>query len=58
VKDEQNNALFDLNAKEFFVMALLAILTLLIGIYPAIISDITNQSSAVIMDLIQQSKLP
>jgi NADH-quinone oxidoreductase subunit M len=58
VKDEQNNALFDLNAKEFFVMALLAILTLLIGVYPAIISDITNQSSAVIMDLIQQSKLP
>jgi NADH-quinone oxidoreductase subunit M len=46
-----------LNAKEFFVMSALAGLTLIIGIYPALITDITNQSSIVMLELIQQSKI-
>ena len=56
-KNKKIAGLIDLNAKEFFVMSALAGLTLIIGIYPALITDITNQSSIVMMELIQQSKI-
>ena len=57
VKNKKIAGLVDLNAKEFFVMSTLAGLTLIIGIYPALITDITNQSSIVMLELIQQSKI-
>jgi len=57
VKNKKIAGLVDLNAKEFFVMSALAGLTLIIGIYPALITDITNQSSIVMLELIQQSKI-
>jgi NADH-quinone oxidoreductase subunit M len=57
VKNKKIAGLVDLNAKEFFVMSALAVLTLTIGIYPALITDITNQSSIVMLELIQQSKI-
>ena len=57
VKNKKIASLVDLNAKEFFVMSTLAGLTLIIGIYPALITDITNQSSIVMLELIQQSKI-
>lgn len=56
-KNKKIAGLIDLNAKEFFVMSALAGLTLIIGIYPALITDITNQSSIVMLELIQQSKI-
>ena len=57
VKNKKIAGLVDLNAKEFFVMSTLAGLILIIGIYPALITDITNQSSIVMLELIQQSKI-
>jgi len=57
VKNKKIAALKDLNGKEFFVMSVLALMTLAIGIYPALITDITNQSSQVMLGLIQQSKI-
>ena len=57
VKNKKIAGLVDLNTKEFFVMSTLAGLTLIIGIYPALITDITNQSSIVMLELIQQSKI-
>ena len=57
VKNKKIAGLVDLNAKEFFVMSTLVGLTLIIGIYPALITDITNQSSIVMLELIQQSKI-
>ncbi len=57
VKNKKIAGLVDLNAKEIFVMTTLAGLTLIIGIYPALITDITNQSSIVMLELIQQSKI-
>ena len=56
-KNKKIAGLIDLNAKEFFVMSALAGLILIIGIYPALITDITNQSSIVMLELIQQSKI-
>ena len=57
VKNKKIAGLVDLNAKEFFVISTLAGLILIIGIYPALITDITNQSSIVMLELIQQSKI-
>ena len=57
VKNKKIAALKDLNGKEFFVMSVLAVMTLAIGIYPALITDITNQSSQMMMELIQQTKI-
>src|SRR6056300_1557561 len=57
VKNKKIAVLKDLNGKEFFVMSVLALMTLAIGIYPALITDITNQSSQVMLGLIQQSKI-
>jgi NADH-quinone oxidoreductase subunit M len=57
VKNKKIAALKDLNGKEFFVMSVLALMTLAIGIYPALITDITNQSSQMMLGLIQQTKI-
>jgi NADH-quinone oxidoreductase subunit M len=57
IKNSRNEKLVDLNKKEILVMSSLGLFTLVIGVYPALISDITNQSSLLMMQIFQQSKI-
>ena len=50
--------LFDLNGREFFMLGVLAILTIYMGLYPAPFTDSLQTSVADLLQHVQASKLP
>jgi NADH-quinone oxidoreductase subunit M len=58
VTNEHVKALTDINAREFLVMALLAIAVLGMGIYPKPFTDVMDASVADLLKHVAQSKLP
>ena len=51
-------ALKDLNKREFFILAVLALLVLALGIYPQPLTDMTNATVTQLLSQLAQSKLP
>jgi NADH-quinone oxidoreductase subunit M len=50
--------LFDLNGREFFMLGVLAILTIYMGLYPAPFTDSLQTSVADLLQHVSVSKLP
>jgi NADH-quinone oxidoreductase subunit M len=48
--------LSDINSREFLILGVLASLIILVGVYPKIISDITNSSVLQFIELVSFSK--
>jgi NADH-quinone oxidoreductase subunit M len=57
VANEQVAALEDLHAREFLVLAILALSVLIVGLWPAPLVDMMNTSVEVLVQQIGQSKL-
>jgi NADH-quinone oxidoreductase subunit M len=49
--------LSDINSREFLILGALASLIILVGVYPKIISDITNSSVLQFIELVSFSKV-
>ena len=58
VANEQVAALVDINKREFLVLALLAVATLDMGIYPKPFTDVMDSSVTELLRHVAQSKLP
>jgi NADH-quinone oxidoreductase subunit M len=58
IANEDVRNLVDINAREFLVMALLAIAVLYMGIYPKPFTDVMDASVADLLQHVAQSKLP
>ena len=58
VANEQVAALLDINKREFLVLALLAVATLDMGIYPKPFTDVMDSSVTELLRHVAQSKLP
>ena len=58
VANEQVAALVDINKREFLVLALLAVATLGMGIYPKPFTDVMDSSVTELLRHVAQSKLP
>ena len=58
VANGQVAALFDINKREFLVLALLAVATLGMGIYPKPFTDVMDSSVTELLRHVAQSKLP
>jgi NADH-quinone oxidoreductase subunit M len=58
VANQNVEALKDLNKREFFLLAILAIAVLAIGIYPEPLTNITNATVTEFLNHMSQSKLP
>ncbi|MCW7538140.1 NADH-quinone oxidoreductase subunit M [Aquabacterium sp. A7-Y] len=58
VANEDVRALKDLNAREFVMLAVLAVAVLWMGLYPKPFTDVMQQSVADLLQHVQQSKLP
>jgi NADH-quinone oxidoreductase subunit M len=57
VVNDQVRALTDINAREFFMLALLAIAVLVMGIYPKPFTDVMDPSVAALLQHVAASKL-
>ena len=57
VENERVAALKDIGAREFFMLAVLAVFVLAIGIYPAWVTDVMQTSVADLLVHVSQSKL-
>lgn len=51
-------ALKDINKREFFILATLALLVLALGVYPQPLTDVTNATVTQLLSHLAQSKLP
>jgi NADH-quinone oxidoreductase subunit M len=58
VANPQVAALQDLNKREFFILAVLALLVLALGIYPQPLTEMTHASVNQLLSHLAQSKLP
>jgi len=58
VANDQVAALSDLNKREFFILATLAVLVLALGVYPQAVTDMTNATVNELLTHFAQSKLP
>ncbi len=58
VANDNVKALFDINGREFFVMAVLAFMVLYMGIYPKPITDVMMPSVTELLQHVAVSKLP
>ena len=58
VANDQVAALSDLNKREFFILAILAVLVLALGVYPQAVTDMTNATVNELLTHFAQSKLP
>ena len=58
VANDQVAALSDLNKREFFILAVLAVLVLALGVYPQAVTDMTNATVNELLTHFAQSKLP
>jgi len=58
IANENVAALKDLNGREFLIMAILAALVLVLGIYPQPLTDMTNATVTQLLSHLAQSKLP
>jgi NADH:ubiquinone oxidoreductase subunit 5 (subunit L)/multisubunit Na+/H+ antiporter MnhA subunit len=58
VANDQVAALSDLNKREFFILAVLALLVLALGVYPQAVTDMTNATVNELLTHFAQSKLP
>jgi NADH-quinone oxidoreductase subunit M len=58
VGNDQVAALSDLNKREFFILATLAVLVLALGVYPQAVTDMTNATVNELLTHFAQSKLP
>ena len=57
VTNDNVRAMTDINGREFLVLALLAIATLYMGIYPKPFTDVMDASVAQLLQHVAQSKL-
>jgi len=58
VANEKVAALKDLNGREFLIMTILALLVLVLGVYPQPLTDMTNATITQLLSHLAQSKLP
>jgi NADH-quinone oxidoreductase subunit M len=58
IANQQVAALKDLSKREFFILAVLALLVIGFGVYPAPITELTNASVSQLLSHLAQSKLP
>ncbi len=58
VANDKVAALSDLNKREFFILAVLASLVLALGVYPQMVTDMTNATVTELLTHFAQSKLP
>ena len=57
VANDDVRQLTDINAREFLVMAILAIAVLVMGVYPKPFTDVTDASVSHLLQHVSQSKL-
>ena len=57
VTNDDVRALTDINAREFLVMAILAVAVLVMGVYPKPVTDVTEASVTQLLQHVSQSKL-
>lgn len=58
VANDQVSALSDLNKREFLLLAILALFTVGLGVYPQAITEMTQSTSALFLNHMAESKLP
>ena len=45
-RNQKISALKDISRREFFILSILAVLIILVGVYPRVITDMTNATTA------------